>query len=115
MVVFGKDGVGVPVKEDLAAMVAELTNVEQIVLEGGHDLAASGGKVGQVKFGRSVGGVDAAGGIADVECGSLRVDVAYWDGGSDIYVTCTCVGDGRVGDRNTRRGGATARKRRLKS
>ena len=73
-------------------------------------MAASGGKVEQVEVVGSVGGVDADGGVADVGCGSVRVGVAYWGGGSDVYVTCTCVGDGRVGDRNARRGGATARK-----
>ena len=111
MVVFGKDGDGVPVEEDLAAVVAELTDADQVVLECGHDLAALDGKIGQVEVGGSGGGVDAAGGVADVGCGSVRVDVAYWGSGSDVYVTCTCVGDGRVGDGNSRRGGAKARKR----
>ena len=92
-------------------MVAELTYAEQVVLEGGHDLAAAGGKVGQVEVGGGRGGVDTAGGISYMGCGSVRVDVAYWGGGSDVYVTCTCVDDGRVGDGNARRGGATSRKR----
>ena len=77
-------------------MVAELTYAEQVVLEGGHDLAASGGKVGQVEVGGSGGGVDTAGGIAYMVCGSVRIDVSYWGGGCDLYVTCTCVVDGRV-------------------
>ena len=46
MVVFGKDGDGVSIEEDLAAVVAELTYAEQVVLEGEYDLAASGRKVG---------------------------------------------------------------------
>ena len=45
MVVFVKDGDGVAVEEDLAAMVAELAYAEQVVLESRHDLAAAGGKV----------------------------------------------------------------------
>ena len=57
MVVFGKYGDGVAVEEDLAAVVAELTYVEQVVLEGGNDLETLGGKVGQVEVGRSGGGV----------------------------------------------------------
>ena len=92
-------------------MVAEITDAKQVVMEGGNKLAASGGKVGQVEVGGSGGGVDAAGGVSDVRCGSVRVDVAYWGGGSDVYVTCTCVRDGRFGDGNVIRGGATARKR----
>ena len=51
MVVFGKDGDGVSVNEDLAAVVAELAYAEQVVLERGNDMAAAGGKVGQVKVG----------------------------------------------------------------
>ena len=93
MVFFGKDGDGVAVEEDLAAVVSEITYAKQVVLEGGHDLAASGGKVGQVEFGGGRGGVDAAGGVAYIGYGSMRVDVAYWGGGYDVYVTCTCVGD----------------------
>ena len=77
-------------------MVAELTYAKQVVLEGGHDLAASGGKVGHVEVGGSGGGVDAAGGVAYMGWGSVRFDVAYWGGGCDIYVTCTSVGDDRV-------------------
>ena len=96
MVVFIEDGDGVSVEEDLAAVVAELTYAEQVVMEGGHDLAASGGKVGQVEVSVSGGGEYAAGGVAYMGCGSVRVDVAYWGGGCDVYVTCTCVGDGRV-------------------
>ena len=92
-------------------MAAELTYDEQVVLEGGHDLVAVGWKVGQVEVGGSGGGVEAAGGVSGVGCGSLRVDVVYWGGVSDVYVACTCVGDGLVGDMNARRGGATARKR----
>ena len=91
MVVFGKDVDGVSVEEYLAAVVVELTNAEQVVLEGGHDLAALGWKVGQVEVGGSRGGVDAAGGIAYMGCWSERVDVAYWCGGSDVYVTGACV------------------------
>ena len=93
MVVFGKDGDGVAVEEDLAAVVAELAYAKEVVLEGGHDLAAAGGKVGQVEVGRGIGGVDTAGGVAYMGCGSVRVDVVYWGGGSDVYVTSTCVVD----------------------
>ena len=59
MVVFGKDGDGVAVEKDLAAVVAELTYAGQVVLEGGHALAALGRKVGQVEVGGGRGGVDA--------------------------------------------------------
>ena len=93
MVVFGKEGDGVDVKEDLAAVVAELVKAKQVVLEGGHDMAAAGGNVGQVEVGGGRGGVDAAGGISYMGCGSVWVDVAYWGGGSDVYFTSTCVGD----------------------
>ena len=93
MVVFGKYGDGFAVEKDLAAVVAELAYAEQVVLEGGHDLAAAGGKVGQVEVGGGRGGVDADGGVAYMGCGILRVDVAYWVGGRDVYVTSTCVGD----------------------
>ena len=93
MVVLGKDGDSVAVEEDLAAVVAELDNAKQIVLEDGHDMAAAGGKIGQVEVGGGRGGVYAAGGMAYMGCGSVRVDVAYWGGRSDIYVTSTCVGD----------------------
>ena len=77
-------------------MVAELTYAKQFVLEGGHDLADLGGKVGQVEVGGSRGGVDTAGGVSYMGCGSVQVDIAYWGGGSDVYVTITCVGDGCV-------------------
>ena len=77
MVVFGKGSDGVSVEEDLTALVTELTNAEEVVMEGGHDLAASVGKVGQVEVGGSGGGVYAAGCVADMGCGSVRVDVAY--------------------------------------
>ena len=93
MVVLGKDGDVVAVEEDLAAVVAELAYAKQVVLEVGHDLADASGKDGQVEVGGGRGGVDTAGGIAYKGCGSVRVDVAYWDGGSDVYVTSTCVGD----------------------
>ena len=96
MVVFGKDGDGVAVEEDLATVATELTYSKQVVLEGGHDLEASGGKVGQVEVGGSRGGVDAAEGVAYMGCGSVLVDVTYWGGGCDVYVTCTGVIDGRV-------------------
>ena len=77
MLVFRKDGDGVPVKEDLATAVTELADSDQVVLEGGHDLAVAGGKGGQVEVGGRGGGVDAAGGVAYMGCGSMRVDVAY--------------------------------------
>ena len=96
MVVFGKDVDGVAVEEDLAEVVAELAYAEQVVLEGGHDLAALGWKVGQVEVGGSGGGMYVAGGVAYMGCGSVRVDVVYWGGECDVYVTCTCVGNGRV-------------------
>ena len=96
MVVFGKDCDGVAVKEDLAAVVAELAYDNQAVLEGGHDLAAAVGKVGQVEVGGGRGGVDADGGVTYMGCSILRVDVAYWGGGRDVYFTCTCVGNGCV-------------------
>ena len=96
MVVFGNDGDSVAVKKDLAAVVSEITYAKQVVLEGGNDLAALGWKVGQVEFGRGRGDVHAAGGVAYMGCGSVRVDVTYWGGGCDVYVTCTCVGDGCV-------------------
>ena len=67
MLVFRKDGDGVPVEEDLAAAVAELDDAEQVVMEGVHDLAVAGRKVGQVEVGGRRGGVDTAGGVADVE------------------------------------------------
>ena len=122
LLIFRKDSDGIPVKEDLAAEVAELANANKVVLEGRHDLAVAGGKGGQVEVGvrrrRRGGGVDAAGGVADMGCGGVRVDVAYGGGWSDVYVTGDCVGDGCVRDGNSRRGcrstarrgGATARK-----
>ena len=79
MLVFGKDGDGFLIEEDLSAAVADIDDDEQVVLEGGHDLAVAGGKGGQVEFGGRRGGVDAAGGVANVGCGGVRVDVA--DGG----------------------------------
>ena len=93
LLVLRKDGDGVPVKEDLAAAVAELANSKQVVLEGGHDLAVAGGKGGQVDVGRRGGGVDASGGVSDVGCGGVRVDVTDGGGWSDVYVTGACVGD----------------------
>ena len=54
--------------------------------------------------------MDTAGGIADVGCGGVRVDVADRGGWSDVYVTGARVGNGCVGDGNDRRGGATAGK-----
>ena len=96
MVVFGRDVDGVAAEEDLAAVVAELTYDVQVVLEGGNDLAALGGKVGQVEVGGGRGGVYADGGVAYMGCWSVPVDFAYWGGGWDVYVTCTCVGDSCV-------------------
>ena len=96
MVVFGNHGDGVAVEEDLAAMVAELAYAKQVVLEGRHYLAAAVRKVGQVEVGDGRGATDAAGGVAYIGCGSVRVDVAYWGGGRDVYVTCACVGNGCV-------------------
>ena len=46
MVVFRKYGHGIAVKEDFGAVIAELANTNQVVLEGGHYMAAAGGKVG---------------------------------------------------------------------
>ena len=111
MLVFRKDGDGVPVKEDLAATVAELANAEQVVLEGRHDLAVAGGKGGQVEVGGCGGGVDTTGGVADMGCGGVRVYFSDGGGCSDVYVTGACVGDGCVLDENARRGcGSTARR-----
>ena len=111
MLVFGKDGDGFLVEEELVAAVAELADAEQVVMEGGHDLEVPGGKGGQVEVGGRVGGVDVAGGVSDVGYGGVRIDVT--DGGvwSDVYVNGACVGDGCVGDGNARRVGATARRR----
>ena len=93
MVVFVKDGDGVSVKEDLAAVVTELSNANKVVLEGGYNMEAVDGKVGHVEVGGGRVDVDAAGGIAYIGSGSVRVEVAYWGGGSDVYVTSTFVGD----------------------
>ena len=54
MLVFGKYGDGFLVEEYLAAAVAELADAEQVVMEGGHDLEAAGGKGGQVEVGGRV-------------------------------------------------------------
>ena len=88
-----KEGDGIAVKEDLAAVDTELANAKQVVMEGGHDMAAAVGKVEQVEVhgGRRV--VDVAGGITYMGCRSVRVDFVYWGGGSDVYVTSTCVGN----------------------
>ena len=111
MLVFRKDGDGLLVKEDLAVVVVELADAKQVVLEGWHDLAVTGRKGGQVEVGGRGGGVDAAGGVADVGCGGVRIDVADGGGWSAVYVTGACVGDSSVGDGNSRKGRATARKR----
>ena len=79
LLVFGKDGDGIPVEEGLAAAVTELANAEQVVLEGSHYLAVASGNGGQVEVDGHGGGVDTAGGVVDVGCGGVRVDVA--DGG----------------------------------
>ena len=105
MLVFGKDGDGVPVKEDLAATVAELADAKQVLLEGGQYWAVVGEKGGKVEVGGRGGGVDAAGGFADVGCGGVRADVADGGGWSDEYVTGARVGDGCIGYGNARRGG----------
>ena len=118
MLVFRKDGDGVPVEEDLAAAVAELAYDEQVVLEGQHYLEVVGGTGGQVEVGGRGGGVDTAGGVADVGCGGVRVDVEDGGSWSGVYVTGICVVDGcvvdgnarRAGGATSRRGGATARK-----
>ena len=104
MLVFRKDGDVVPVEEYLAAVVAELVDAEQVVLEGRHDLAVAGGKGDQVEVGGGGGGVDAARGVANVGCGGVRVDVADGGGCGDVYVIGVCVGDCCVGDGNARRG-----------
>ena len=80
------------------------------MLEGGHDLAVAGRKGGQVEVGRRRGGVDTAGGVANVGCGGMRVDVAGRGGCSDVYVTGARVSNGYVGDGNARGGGATDRR-----
>ena len=80
MLVFGKDGDSFLVEEDLAAAVTELVNYEQVVLECEHDMVVAGRNGGKVEVGGRGGGVDADGGVADVGCRGVRVDVA--DGGS---------------------------------
>ena len=111
MLVFRKDGDGVPVEEDLASAVAELDDAEQVVLEGRHDLAVTGRKGGNFEVGVRGGGVDAVVGVTDMGCGGVWVDIADEGGWSDAYVTGACVGDGFVGDGNARRGcGSTARR-----
>ena len=55
--------------------------------------------------------MDAVIGIAYMGCWSVRVDVAYWGGGSDVYVTSTCVYDCCVLYGYARRGRSAARKR----
>ena len=119
LLVFREDGDGVPVKEYLVSVVAELADAKRVVLEGRHDLAVAGGKGGQVEVCGRRGGVNAAGGVANVGCGGVRVDVTDRGGWSEVYFTGAFVGDGCVGDGNARRGwcgstyrrgGATARK-----
>ena len=51
-------------------MVAELTYAKQFVLEGGHDLAAAGRKVGQVEISGGRGDVHAAGASLTWEVGA---------------------------------------------
>ena len=55
--------------------------------------------------------MDAAGGVADVGCGGVRIGVADGDGWRGVCVTGARVGDGCARYGNARRGGATARKR----
>ena len=73
--VFRKDGEGSLVEEDLAAVVKELDNAKQVVLEGWHELAVTGRKGGQVEVGGLRGGVDAAGGVDNEGCGGVWIDV----------------------------------------
>ena len=87
MFVFGKDGDGFLVKEDLTAAVAELANAKQVVLEGGHYMAVPGRKGGQVEVGGRGGGLEAAGGVADVGFEGVQIDVADRGGWSNVYVT----------------------------
>ena len=54
--------------------------------------------------------MNAAGGVTDVGCGDMWIDVADRGGWSDVYVTGACVGDGCVGDGNARRGKAAYRR-----
>ena len=56
-------------------------------------MTAADRKVGQFDVGRGRGGVDADQGIAYIGCWSVQVDVVNWGGGSDVYVTSSCVGD----------------------
>ena len=74
----------------------------------GEEVADEGSDAGQVVG--VEGGVDAAGGVTDVGCGGVRVDVADGGGWGDVYVTGARVGDGYVGDGDARRGGATAKR-----
>ena len=76
MLIFRKDGDGFLVEEDLAVVVAELADAEQVVLEGWHELAVAGEKGGQVEVGGLRGGVDAAGGVDNEGCGGVWIDVA---------------------------------------
>ena len=111
LLVFRKDSDGFLFEEDLLAAVTELDDSEQVVLEGGHDLAALGRNGGQVEVGGHGGGVDAAGGVSDVVCGGVRIDVADGGSWSNVHVNGTRVGIGCVRDGNSRRGGDTDRKR----
>ena len=111
MFVFGKDGDGFLVKEDLTAAVAELANSKQVVLEGGHYMAVPGRKGGQVEVGGCGGGVDAARGVTYVRCGGVRVDIV--DGGvgvmymSLVPVSAVAVSDmGMLGGARLHLGGA---------
>ena len=54
LLVFGKDGDGFLVEEDLAAVVAELANAKQVVLKVGHDLAVAAGRVGRLSLADAV-------------------------------------------------------------
>ena len=110
MLVFGKDGDGFLVKEDLAAAFADLADAEKVVQEGGHNLAVSGVKGGQVEVGGRGGSVDAVRDVANMGCGIVRIYVADGEDWSDVYVTGARVVNVCVRDGNTRRGRATARK-----
>ena len=111
MLVFRKDSDGFLVEEDLAAVVEELADAKQVVLECWHELAVAGRKGGQVEVGGRGGGVDAAGGVANVGCGGVRIDVADEGGWSEVYISGARFGNGSVRDGNARNGRATARKR----